>query len=105
MRYRAAAIRVAHSVRCSPDFKAWGKPRPTAFSRFSSRPLAEHTGALPDRALADITAIRNAVDGALEIFGPTKDLVLSGNLEKAMEDGVGRVLDVAASRLRPGDES
>jgi len=67
-------------------------------------PLQSITGALPDRALADITAIRNAVDGALEIFGPTKDLVLSGNLEKAMEDGVGRVLDVAASRLRPGDE-
>lgn len=67
-------------------------------------PLRGTLGGLPDRALADITAIRGAVGDALEIFGATKDLVLSGNLDQAMEQGVGRVLDVAASRLRPGDE-
>jgi hypothetical protein len=67
-------------------------------------PLRDLAGGLPDRALADLTSIRGAVDEALAMFGPVKDLIMSGQLDRAMEEGVGRVLDVAASQLRPGDE-
>lgn len=68
------------------------------------QPISNVTGRLPDRALADIAATRGAVDAALSFFGEGKDLILSGQLDQALEKGVGRVLDAATSRMRPGDE-
>jgi hypothetical protein len=68
------------------------------------QPISEVTGRLPDRALADIAATRASVETALGFFGEGKDLILSGQLDQALEQGVGRVLDAATSRLRPGDE-
>ena len=68
-------------------------------------PLQQITGRLPDRALADLTAVRGAVDEVLGLFGATKDLVLSGKLDQAFEEGASRVLEVAASRLRPAGVS
>jgi hypothetical protein len=68
------------------------------------QPISEVTGRLPDRALADIAATRASVESALGFFGEGKDLILSGRLDQVLEQGVGRVLDAATSRLRPGDE-
>lgn len=68
-------------------------------------PLRDLAGSLPQRALADIAAVRGSIDEILAMFGPVVDLVRQGELDKAIEEGARRVIDAAASKLRFGGEA
>ena len=60
---------------------------------------------LPDAGFVNISALTRDVDQMLEVFGPAKDLLLSGNLDASLEQGAGKALELVQGLLKPGDDS
>ena len=59
----------------------------------------------PDAGFVNISALTRDVDQMLEVFGPAKDLLLSGNLDASLEQGAGKALELVQGLLKPGDDS
>ena len=60
---------------------------------------------LPDAGFANIDQLTHGVDDMLDVFGPVKDLLLSGKLNLTLEQGAQKALEVVGGLLKPGDDS
>ncbi len=60
-------------------------------------PLQELVGQLPEQALGDVASVGRDVDQVMGLFGPLREILLSGNLEQAVEKQKDKILDLAES--------
>ena len=61
-----------------------------------ARPFSDLLGELPTGGLADLTQVRVSIDGALGLFGPLKETLLTGDLEQVLQDGLDKSLDLVS---------
>ncbi len=59
--------------------------------------LRELLDGLPTGGFADVTQLRAAIDEVVALLGPVKDIILSGNVEQALERQADKITDLAAS--------
>jgi hypothetical protein len=67
-------------------------------------PAREVVDALPSRALTDVAQVAQSIESVLNLFGPAKDVLVSGNIQGAFEEGLSRALDAAGRLFQENDE-
>lgn len=66
-------------------------------------PVQSLARGLPDAGFVSLSGLSRGVDDVMGVFGPVKDLVLSGKLNMTLEQGAQKAVDLVGGLLKPGD--
>src|SRR5690606_21003954 len=66
-------------------------------------PVQSLARGLPDAGFVNLSGLSRGVDDVMGVFGPVKDLVLSGKLNMTLEQGAQKAVDLVGGLLKPGD--